>query len=355
MTIRSPYESALADLCSMLRQGAIELDRTPSWPEESLRRCFAAGVTEWFVDEPHGGQGWTVAETTEGLLHLGAACLTTAFVITQITAAIRRVAASSNRAITARWLPELAKGDATATVGVSHLSTSRQHLARPVMQVQLDDATLRLDGMTPWVTGAAHVDFIVTGAVAEDGQQVLVLVPRGTPGITYEPPEALVGLTASQTCQVRFHQVVLGRKWLLAGPKPSVVPGGGQAGGLPTSTLALALAMAAGNFLKHESMRRPDLRAAAEQLDAEISEGLALLRRIAAGSGEPLDDLRTCANSLALRTSQAALAAAKGAGYVVGHPAGRWCREALFFLVWSCPQSVIDANLCELAGVDNEA
>ena len=51
--------------------------------------------------------------------------------------------------------------------------------------------------------------------------------------------------------------------------------------------------------------------------------------------------MNTCAraNSLVLRASQAALAAAEGTGYVVGHPAGRWCREALFFLVWSCPQA----------------
>ena len=84
---------------------------------------------------------------------------------------------------------------------------------------------------------------------------------------------------------------------------------------------------------------------------------------IAAGepaAGEPATDrgcvrdaseLRRRANSLALRASQAALAAAKGAGYVVGHPAGRWCREALFFLVWSCPAPVVQANLCELAGI----
>ena len=65
----------------------------------------------------------------------------------------------------------------------------------------------------------------------------------------------------------------------------------------------------------------------------------------------PNDELRTRANSLALRSTQAALAAAKGAGFVAGHPAGRWCREALFFLVWSCPQSVVAANLCELAGL----
>ena len=47
----------------------------------------------------------------------------------------------------------------------------------------------------------------------------------------------------------------------------------------------------------------------------------------------------------------AALAAAKGTGYLIGHPAGRWCREALFFLIWSCPQPVMSAHLCQLAGL----
>jgi hypothetical protein len=64
------------------------------------------------------------------------------------------------------------------------------------------------------------------------------------------------------------------------------------------------------------------------------------------------DTLRAAANSIVLRASQAALSAAKGTGYVVGHPAGRWCREALFFLVWSCPEGVMSANLCELAGIE---
>ena len=57
---------------------------------------------------------------------------------------------------------------------------------------------------------------------------------------------------------------------------------------------------------------------------------------------------------LVLRATQGALAAAKGAGYVVGHPVGRWCREALFFLVWSCPQGVMAAALCELAGLESD-
>ena len=59
--------------------------------------------------------------------------------------------------------------------------------------------------------------------------------------------------------------------------------------------------------------------------------------------------LRQRANSLVLRVTQAQLAASKGAGYVSGHPAERAVREALFFLVWSCPQPVVAAALREFA------
>ena len=41
--------------------------------------------------------------------------------------------------------------------------------------------------------------------------------------------------------------------------------------------------------------------------------------------------------------------AAKGAGFVRPHPAQRWARQALFFLVWSCPRPAAEALLEELA------
>jgi hypothetical protein len=64
--------------------------------------------------------------------------------------------------------------------------------------------------------------------------------------------------------------------------------------------------------------------------------------------GNVNERLRTRANSLVLRSTQVLLAASKGAGYVASHRAGRLAQEALFFLVWSCPQPVVTANLQEL-------
>jgi hypothetical protein len=128
---------------------------------------------------------------------------------------------------------------------------------------------------------------------------------------------------------------------------------GAGTGGLQTSTLAVGLAGAAIHFLEQETTARPELGKPAEELRREHQSLESTLLALAEGQQVcTSDELRTRANSLALRATQAALAAAKGTGYVVGHPAGRWCREALFFLVWSCPQGVLAANLCELAGLE---
>jgi hypothetical protein len=115
--------------------------------------------------------------------------------------------------------------------------------------------------------------------------------------------------------------------------------------------MALGLARAACDFMEAESIRRQTLMEPLQSLRGELDElidQLLTLARCGAGSTE---ELRSRSNSLVLRATQAALASAKGTGYVVGHPTGRWCREALFYLVWSCPQSVVDANICELAGI----
>jgi hypothetical protein len=123
---------------------------------------------------------------------------------------------------------------------------------------------------------------------------------------------------------------------------------------LQTSALATGLSAAAIKFLETECQKRPDLQEPTSSLRSEHGELEQDLLALASGVADcSSEDVRARANSLALRAAQASLSAAKGTGYVAGHPAGRWCREALFFLVWSCPQGVMAANLCELAGLSD--
>jgi alkylation response protein AidB-like acyl-CoA dehydrogenase len=164
----------------------------------------------------------------------------------------------------------------------------------------------------------------------------------------------LVGLTASRTGPLRCENVHVSGDFLLAGPVAEVMKtgAGAKTGGVQTSILALGLAASALDYLDAEALKRPELEPPTMALRCEWQSLCDELFAHLDGSRDcDYQIMRTRANSHVLRATQAGLAAAKGTGYVTGHSTGRWCREALFFLVWSCPQPVLAANLCELAGI----
>ncbi|MFO0947874.1 MAG: acyl-CoA dehydrogenase family protein [Planctomycetota bacterium] len=355
-TITSPTDPALDELCKELSSRADQVGAMEAWPAESLAMCANYGVHQWFFPLNWGGQDWSETDILRGYLRLSAACLTTTFVLTQWQGACRRIVTSENYRLAASLIPDLISGKTFATVGISHLTTSRRHLSRPALAAEPTGDGFMLDGFSPWVTGAPKAQTIVTGATLADGRQILVAVPTDLPGVEIGEPLRLMGLSGSETGPVRFHQVAIDPYFLLAGPVENVMAQGvgAKTGGLQTSCLAIGLSSTALQYLRQQAEIRADLEEATSRLEEEQAGLVEDL--FAISEGQPAcsnEELRARANSLVLRATQATLAAAKGTGYVHGHPAGRWCAEALFFLVWSCPQPVLAANLCELAGLSD--
>jgi alkylation response protein AidB-like acyl-CoA dehydrogenase len=325
-SITSPDDPALDDLCRELAVRADELDRAPNWPGEQLRLCGEYGVYEWFIGLPWSGQGWSDEDVVRGYLKLSAACLTTTFIITQRTGACRRIEGSGNEAQKDRLLPPLARGNCFATVGISHLTTSRRHVRRPVLRAQRTPGGFLLDGFSPWVTGGDHADLVVVGATLMEQDeptelQLLAAVPTGLAGVSSPEPAKLVALSGSCTGRVEFHRTFVSDEHVIAGPVENVIQQGVGAGtgGHETSTLAVGLAAAALDYLKTESEERPELappwRALKEE-HASIEQDLLAIAR--GGAPCTKEQLRQRANSLVLRATQASLSAAKGTGYVVG-------------------------------------
>jgi alkylation response protein AidB-like acyl-CoA dehydrogenase len=343
--------SVLSATLTTLAGNAGQADARPVWPAESWDAVCRAGVPAWCVPPEYGGLGWAGPDLLDGYEALAGSCLTTCFILSQRDAACRRLRDSENEAVCRELLPALARGETFATVGLSQLTTSRQHV-QPSLAARLTPDALFLDGSIPWVTGAARADHLIIGAVLEDGRQVLAVLPGHIPGVRVGPPLDLMALQGSLTAEVRCEKVMLDRKWILSGPAEKVLAAGrGGAGGLETSCLALGLAGAAGAFLLREAESRPELRSPAERLEQvrqKIRGDLHLLAR-EGGTPEQAAALRTRANSAVLRATQAALTAAKGTGFLLSHPAQRWARQALFFLVWSCPGPVARATLASLA------
>jgi alkylation response protein AidB-like acyl-CoA dehydrogenase len=341
----------LAEAVAILASHANEADAAPVWPVQSwqtLRRC---GVLGWGIPVDQEGEGVAGIPLLDGYEQLAGACLTTCFILSQRDAACRRLRSSDNEALCRELLPPLARGETFATVGLSQLTTSRQHLGPSFVARQADDQFV-LEGVIPWVTGAAMADHLVIGAVLEDGRQILAVLPRGLPGLSVGPPLELMALEGSLTAEVRCDNVKLDRRWLLAGPVERVMAGGrGGTGGLETSCLALGLAGAATAYLHGEAKSRPELRVSAERLEQTRQTLRQELHGLAEGSctADAAAVLRARANSLVLRATQAALTASKGSGFLRQHPAQRWARQALFFLVWSCPRPAAEATLAALA------
>ena len=354
-TITSPDDESLDQLCDALAQNATRWQSVDDWPEDSLRLCAQAGVFRWFFPKSAGGLQWSERDCTRGYLRLAEADLTTTFVITQYMGAIRRIVGSPNQTLQQRWAEQLMTGDSFGTVGISHLTTSGRHLSKPVLLATETEDGFLLDGMAPWVTGAPHADVLVTGAVLADGRELLAAVPSGLKGIEAGKGVSLVAMSASCTDRVTFTATQIDSAMIIAGPSENVMQSGvgGRAGGLQTSTLALGLSRAAAQYLQSEADVRDDLKPAAQELTREVDAAQTLLLDAVSGETECDNaEVRMTANRLALRTTQAAMTAAKGAGFVEGHRVGRWLRQAMFFLVWSCPTPVAQAHLCELAGIE---
>lgn len=334
----------------VLEKHASEADGAAAWPSTSwdaLQRCGALG---WIIPREYGGAGLDPLELLEGYQLLAGACLTTCFLLSQRDSACRRLRDSGHEALCRELLPPLASGQCFATVGLAQLTTSRQHV-RPVLTARLDGDSVRLDGVMPWVTGAPQADHFLTGVVLDDGRQMLLVVPRETDGLSVGPPMELMALQGSLTAEVRCQDVCVERRWILTGPAEKVLASGRGAGGLETSGLALGLAYSAIGYLITEAKKREEWHARTVACMQSWSALQDQLRRLATegADAQATSNLRAKVNALVLRTTQFALAASKGSGFLRSHPAQRWARQAMFFLVWSCPAPALDATLACLA------
>ncbi|MFM8581385.1 MAG: acyl-CoA dehydrogenase [Planctomycetaceae bacterium] len=350
--------SSRAPLVVALREAVSHPPGEPRWPESGWSVLHTHGVLRWVLPASVGGDEADAAALLAGCVDLARGCLTTAFIYSQHLAACQRLRAAHHPTLWREWATRLSSKPLLLTVGVSHLTTSRQHLGRPAVLAVPDGPHFRLTGEIPWVTAASRAEAIVAGATLADGRQLLALIETTQPGVRPAAAPAMVALSGSLTSAVALDAVLVSDDALIQQPVLSVMKTGSgpTAGSLTTSALALGHTWHLLDQLVHEARQRPDVRSICDPLLAQATRLQTELFAAAQGDSPPPDDtcgrpapgperLRAKANSLVLRTAQIALAISKGSGFLESHPIGRLTREALFFLVWSCPQPVLALNL----------
>src|SRR5438876_71229 len=134
-----------------LRSLSLGADAEIEWPANSWAELASRGGLRWSIPANYGGMGLHGAELLDAYMSLASACLTTSFILSQREAAVRRICECPNTSLQDELLPKLAQGKFFATVGLSHLSTSRQHTA-PSLTARETATEFVLDGAIPWVT-----------------------------------------------------------------------------------------------------------------------------------------------------------------------------------------------------------
>lgn len=342
-----------AKILTELASWRAALEPVGNWPARQMALLAEGGVFGWLIPRRWGGSELDEPEILSGYLELSDACLTSAFILTQFNSSVQKLVTCGREALQEKWLPRLARGECFTTVGISHLTTSRSRGPGPAVVAESVGEGFRLSGHIPWVTGANAAQLIVVGGTAPNGEQLLAAIETIDPGLTIAPPQKFLALTASQTGPIELRDVMVRSEQIVAGPAPEVLKIGsrGGTGSLTTSALALGTSRSTLRALRDELRQMPSLEPVVSQL---ADEGRSLEQAMfSASRGEPgawsAEQIRLRANSYVTRLAQSSLAAAKGTGFVSGHPAERAIREAMFFYVWSCPQAVVQGNLQELA------
>lgn len=327
-----------------------------SWLPAAWDWLRAHQLTRWTIPTTQEGDGLPASEVLLGMLELAQRQLAITFVLSQFQAAASRIGSSSHQELQTRLLPQLAAGAVMATVGISHLTTSRQRGSRPAVELSADGSAWRLAGAVPWVTAAEIADVIVTGAVDSSGTPRLFVVPTDRQGVTIEPPAPLLALTETGTARVALADVVVSTSDELTFPaEPHAQPSSSGPGSLTTSALALGQALSILDALRQEIADSPHGLSAYTALNAEahtLRQSLIDASQAAGVGQHTPETLRAATTSLAIRAAQTLVTASRGSGFVSGHPAERLMRESLFFLVWSCPQGVASRLIDEFSHCD---
>src|SRR5262249_20362696 len=132
-----PLSPSLSETLSVLTTRADVADATAEWPTASWEALHRAGVLRWVIPPAYGGADVPASDLLDGYGQIAGACLTTCFLLSQRDAACRRLRDSGNEALCRELLPPLARGERFATVGISQLTTSRQHV-KPVLAARLE-------------------------------------------------------------------------------------------------------------------------------------------------------------------------------------------------------------------------
>ena len=257
---------------------------------------------------------------------------------------VRMLAASDNTDLQ-RWLPDLCAGRARARVAFSHLRSEV-----PTITARADGDGWRLSGRQPWCTGWGLIDLLLVGAVTEDDQVMLALVPAADGGGLRPTEElSLAAMNGTHTVALELDGLAVGpADVVLMAPRPEWTAGDAmRAANVQPSAVGIALAA-----LDALGPRAPEQAAMLGGVLAELRARAYELSDQPPTAEDTAERLSLTARILRLgvEITSTLVVSLGGSALAMSAPAQRWAREATFHLVFAQTASLRTAVLATASG-----
>lgn len=298
---------------------AEESDRSSLVRRENFQLLARAGYNRMLLDQQTCPKiAWGCIES------LAAACGVTSFVQAQHSGAIGFLSRGLSQPGAERAVEDLLCGDRLCGVAFAHLR-------RPVSPVAAYTTSggYLFEGEAPWFSGWGLMDQMVLGGRTPEGLNIYALVDCVQSGVQALESEALMAMNASGTVGLKICNLFVPEQQVVLRQTPQEMEQKDFGSVVRYAAPPLGLVEASSRHLQNMGLNQgaSNLREQAQQIRSEAwawpqrpDEQLAL-------------EIRVRANQLALNAAQAAVVASGGAANRVGHPAGRWLREASFYFL----------------------
>lgn len=301
-----------------------------------------------------GGMGLSSVEYRSWQISMARASGALAFLQAQHQSAVAKLADSSNKALQAEFLTQVARGDILLGVAFSHLR--RQE---PVMQATKTTGGYLLTGAVPWITGYNFFDYFILGATLTDGSELYAILPfkqgvqESGGEIICSKPMKLLAASATNTVSAKINHWFLTSDRVLSINPPGTIHRSSRQNVLNQGFFALGCAYAGLDILQAiaEQKQLNFIESSWQSLSQEVGETAAKIISFLSDDGKEYQEklqLRIQTINLAQRCSLAAVIAAAGGANYADSSAARVYREALLFSVSGQTTDVMQTSLEQL-------
>ncbi len=339
----------LAELISTeLAPKVVDIDLKGVYPGDFLKHLGALGGLGSLTPIEYGGTARGLGHAIHVIEEVSKECVSTGFLLWAEYALQWYVINSSNQALAAEMLPQMARGEVLGGTAQSNSMKSCAGIEEARLKATRVEGGYRINGVLPWVSNIGLDHWFHMGATLPDTPGLMIGLMHGsTPGLTLAQNAHFIGMEGTNTFACQFRDVFL--------PDSRVVCHAEEFDAFRdrTKSAFILLQMGMGLGLVDACvamMKRADkqfghvnrfLDVQADALEAELDAAraatYALAKKIERDGSAPhvreTLEVRLVGSELSLKAANAAMMHMGAKGYLSNNPAQRRLREAYFIAI----------------------